>query len=92
MAELEIERQKLEIDRQILALSQERLRVQEEIRSHSIELAGKAANQFQLEEGMREVLIQSTLPNILQLQNVTGIELALPEPESNDEEESIKDP
>ncbi len=87
MAALELEKQRLAIEKERQALVEQRLDAQKKRIEDSLELANKAVDIVypNVDAEMRSVLIQTIMNNILQLQNVTGLELALPPPKKEEE-------
>ena len=88
---LEQEKQRLEIEGQRLALLEQRLEVQKKGIEFALEIACKTVDVLHpnADAEARTMLIQTLLPNILQLQNGKGLELALPPPK-HDEEKMTK--
>jgi len=84
LAVIEREKLKLEIEKERQALVEQRLEAQKKQIEGALELAYKAVDTVypNIDTEMRPVLIQTVMNNILQLQNVKGLELALPEPEN----------
>jgi len=89
---LEREKQELEIESQRLALLTKRLEVQKKGIEYALDIAGKAARVLHphADAEARAMIIQTLLPNILQIQNGKGLELVLEVPlllaPKNDEE------
>ena len=77
--ELELERLRLENEKERQALVELRLESQRKQIEDALELAGKAVDIVypNSDTEMRPLLIQTVMNNILQLQSVTGLELAL---------------
>jgi hypothetical protein len=85
--ELALEKERLAIEKDRLTLVEQRLDVQKKGIEDALELANKAVDTVypNVDAEMRSVLIQTIMNNILQLQNVTGLELALPPPKDDEE-------
>ncbi|HEX6482751.1 MAG TPA: pentapeptide repeat-containing protein [Ktedonobacteraceae bacterium] len=79
MATLEQEQKRLEIESQRLALLEQRLEVQKKGIEFALEIAEKTVDMLHpsADAETRAMIIQTLLPNILQLQNGKGLELAL---------------
>ena len=82
MALIERKKQELEIEKQRLELLEKRLEVQKKGIEYALEIANKTVDTIYLnaDAETRAMLVQTLLPNILQLQNGKGLELALPAP------------
>jgi Pentapeptide repeats (8 copies) len=80
--ELEFEKRRLEIERERQALIELRLDAQNKQLKDALDLARQAIDIVypNADVEMRPILFQTVLNNILQMQNVTGLELALPYP------------
>ncbi len=87
MAALEREKQKLAIEEDRLALVEHRLDIQRKGLEDALALASKTVDILRpnADPDARAMMIQSVLPSILQLQNVTGLKLALPPPKREEE-------
>jgi DNA repair exonuclease SbcCD ATPase subunit len=90
--QIEQEKQKLELERQQVALEKERLELFNTRMSYLIEIAGKMVDMLQphADQSTREMLIQTMLPDLLQLQNGEGLELTLPVPQGSEEKTETK--
>jgi hypothetical protein len=82
VALLEQEKQRLEIEQRRLEVIEKQLDVQKKSIENALELAGKIADTLHpdVDAATRAMVIQTLLPNIIQLQNGKGLELALPAP------------
>jgi|SRR6266436_7036413 len=80
MALLEQEQSRLEIERQRLELLEKQLDVQKKEIEYALEIAGKVVDLLHpgADPATRAMQIQALLPNLVQLQNGKGLELALP--------------
>lgn len=80
MATLEREKQKLSLEEQRLVVLEKRLDLQKKAVEYSLELAGAVVDRLQpgLDPAARSMAMQAILPNILQLQDVTGLAIVLP--------------
>ncbi len=85
--ELALEKERLAIEEDRLALVEHRLDIQKKGLEDALELASKTVDILRpnADPDARAMMIQSVLPSILQLQNVTGLELALPPPKKEEE-------
>ena len=85
LAELEREKRAIEIEKERLALLEQQLELQKKGIEYALEIAKKTVDLLQpnADDTTKGMLIQTILPNILQLQNGKGLTLALPEPEKN---------
>jgi len=85
--ELALEKERLAIEEDRLALVEHRLDIQKKGLEDALELASKTVDILRpnADPDARAMMIQSVLPSILQLQNVTGLELALPPPKREEE-------
>jgi hypothetical protein len=90
--QIEQEKQKLELERQQVALEKERLELFNTRMCYLIEIAGKLVDisQPHADQPTRVLLIQTMLPDLLQLQNGEGLELVLPAPQSSEEKTETK--
>ena len=86
MSAIELEKQRLAIEEDRLALVEHRLDIQKKGFEDALELASKTVDILRpnADPDARAMMIQSVLPSILQLQNVTGLELALPPPKKEE--------
>jgi transcriptional regulator with XRE-family HTH domain len=82
MALLEQEKQRLELEQRRLEVLEKQLEVQKKGIEYALELAGKIVDTLRpdVDAAARAMVIQTLLPNIIQLQNGKGLELALPPP------------
>lgn len=82
MAMLAKEQKRLEIEERRLALLEKRLDVEKKGIEYALELASRTVDILHptADAETRSMIMQSLLPNILQLQNGKGLELALPAP------------
>jgi hypothetical protein len=82
MALLEQEKQRLELEQRRLEVLEKQLEVQKKGIEYALEIAGKVVDTLHpgADPATRAMEIQSLLPNLVQLQNVKGLELALPIP------------
>jgi hypothetical protein len=80
--ELELERQRLAIEKERQTLIEQRLEAQNKQLDDALDLAKKAIDMVypNADAELRPVLFQTVLNNILQLQNASGLQLALSEP------------
>lgn len=88
MALLQREKQELEIERQRLELVEKRLEIQKKGIEYALEIASKTVGVLYptaIAE-TKAMLTQALLPTILQLDNVKGVELVLPAPQSSEGE------
>lgn len=85
--ELELEKQRLEIEKERQSLVEQRLDAQKKQIVDALEIASKAVDTVypKADAEMRPVLIQTVMNNILQLQNIKGLELAPPKPKDQEE-------
>jgi hypothetical protein len=88
MALLEQEKKRLEIESQRLALLEQRLALQKKEIEYALEIASMIVDKLHpgADQATKAMEIQALLPNILQLQNGKGIELALPAPQKSESE------
>ncbi len=86
---LEMEKQQLEIERQRLEVQERRLDIEKKRIDYALETASKMVNMLRpdADKETREMLLRTLLPNLLQLGNGQGLELALPA-RLNDKEEA----
>jgi hypothetical protein len=84
--QLELERQRLEIDRQNVALQKERLEYQIAARDFAFDTAGMMIEKLypEADKSTKAILIRTLIPDLLQLGNGKGLELALPVAEDDD--------
>ena len=84
----EQERQELANERDRLEILEKRLDVQKKGIEYALEIATKTVTVLYpyADEQTKAMLMQTLLPNILQLQNSKGLELVLPAPQSGGEE------
>jgi len=84
---LEQERHELAIERERLEILEKPIDVQKKGIEYALEIATKtvAVLHPDADEQTKAMLIQTLLPNLLQLQNSKGIVLVLPEPHNNEE-------
>jgi len=84
--QLELERQRLEIDRQNVALQKERLEYQIAARDFAFDTAGMMIEKLypEADKSTKAILIRTLIPELLQLGNGKGLELALPVAEDDD--------
>jgi hypothetical protein len=80
MASLEREKQQLEIEQRRLEVLEKRLEVQKKGIEYALEIASKVVDVLHssADPATRAMEIQALLPNLVQLQNGKGLELALP--------------
>ncbi len=80
MALLEREQRRLEIEKQRLEILEKQLEVQKKGIEYALEIAGKVVDLLHpsADPATRAMEIQALLPNLVQLQNGKGLELALP--------------
>lgn len=80
-AVLEREKQRLVLETQRLEIIEKQLEVQKKAVEYSLELAGTYVDTLQpdLDPAARAMAMQAVLPSILQLQNITGLAVLLPE-------------
>jgi uncharacterized protein YukE len=80
MAALEQEQRRLEIEKQRLEVLEKQLEVQKKGIEYALEIAGKVVDLLRpgTDPTARAMEIQALLPNLVQLQNGKGLELALP--------------
>jgi hypothetical protein len=80
MAALEQEQRRLEIEKQRLEVLEKQLEVQKKGIEYALEIAGKVVDLLHpgADPATRAMEIQVLLPNLVQLQNGKGLELALP--------------
>ncbi len=85
MAEIEREQKRLEIEAQRLKLLEQQLDLQKKSVEVALDLAGKIVDSLHptTDQSARTMMMRIVLPNILQLQNVKGLELILPAPPSD---------
>ncbi len=91
--QIELEKQKFELEKQRLEMLEKRLEIQRKEIEYALEVAGELIDALQpnADQATRAMAIQTLLPNILQLQNGKGLELALPAPQGSEEKiESIE--
>ncbi len=90
VALLEQEHQRLAIEQQRLELLEKRLEVQKKGIEYAFEIAGRVVDTLHpgADPAARAMEIQALLPNLLQLQNGRGLELALPSQPPNAEPSS----
>lgn len=79
-SELELTREQLAIEREKVALLRETMEAQKLGIEYALEIAGKLIDTLypNADAETKGMMIQSILPNILQLDTVRGLELALP--------------
>jgi hypothetical protein len=84
---LELEKQRLEIDRQNVALQKERLEYQIAARDFAFDTANMMIERLypEVDKSTKAILIRTLIPDLLQLGNGKGLELALPEAPEDDE-------
>lgn len=84
MALLEQERQRLELEIRRTDLLEKQLEVQKKGIEYALEIAGNIVDTLHpgADPATRAMAIRTLLPNIIQLQNGKGLELALPPPSS----------
>jgi hypothetical protein len=77
---LEQEKQRLELEQRRLEVLEKQLEVQKKGIEYALEIAGKVFDTLHpgSDSATRAMAIQALLPNIIQLQNGRGLELALP--------------
>lgn len=87
-AELELEKQRLEIDRQTVALQKERLEYQIAARDFAFETATMMIEKLypEVDKSSKAMLIRTLIPELLQLGNGKGLELALPAQQVKEDE------
>jgi hypothetical protein len=75
------------LERQQIALQKEQLDLITMRMNNAIEIAGKMVDILQpnADQAARAMLIQTMLPNLFQLQDGKGLELALPEPQKEEQ-------
>jgi len=80
MALLEQEKQRLELEQRRLEVLEKQLEVQKKGIEYALEIAGKVIDTLHpgADAATRAMEIQTLLPNLIQLQNGKGLELALP--------------
>jgi transcriptional regulator with XRE-family HTH domain len=80
MALLQQERQRLEVEKQRLEVLEKQLEIQKKGIEYALEIAGKVVDLLHpsADSATRAMEIQALLPNLVQLQNGRGLELALP--------------
>ena len=80
MAILEREQRRLEIEQRRLELLERQLEIQKKGIEYALEIAGKVVDTLHpgADPATRAMEIQALLPNLVQLQNGKGLELALP--------------
>lgn len=88
MALLEKEKQELKNERKRLGLIEKRLEIQKKGIEYALEIANKMVDALypNANAEAKAMLTRTLLPNILQLDNVKGLELVLPAPQSSKEE------
>ncbi len=81
---LEQERRRLEIEKQRLEVLEHQLEVQKKGIEYALEIADKVVDLLHpsMDPATRAMEIQALLPNLVQLQNGKGLELALPASQS----------
>jgi len=84
LALLEQERRRLEIEKQRLEVLEHQLEVQKKGIEYALEIADKVVDLLHpsMDPATRAMEIQALLPNLVQLQNGKGLELALPASQS----------
>jgi len=84
-SELERMKEELAIERERVVLLRETIETQKQGIEYALEIAGRLVDTLypNTETETKGMLIRTLLPNILQLQNVKGLELTLPAPASN---------
>ncbi|HEY0752347.1 MAG TPA: pentapeptide repeat-containing protein [Ktedonobacteraceae bacterium] len=87
MALLEQEKQRLELEQRRLEVLEKQLEVQKKGIEYALEIASKVVDTLHpgADSATRAMEIQALLPNLIQLQNGKGLELALPPPPKSDE-------
>jgi hypothetical protein len=85
MALLEHEQRRLKIEQQRLEVLEKQLEVQKKGIEYALEIAGKVVDTLHpgADAATRAMEIQILLPNLVQLQNGKGLELALPVSQEN---------
>jgi uncharacterized protein YjbI with pentapeptide repeats len=84
---LEQEKQRLELEQRRLEVLEKQLEVQKKGIEYALEIAGKVVDTLHpgADPATRAMEIQTLLPNLVQLQNGRGLELALPTPPKSTE-------
>lgn len=92
IALLQKEKQELEIERQRLELVEKRLEIQKKGIEYALEIASKTVDVLYptANAETKAMLTRMLLPTILQLDNVKGVELVLPPPQSSEGETETK--
>ena len=87
MAALEEEQKRIEVEQKRLSYMEHRLELEKKNFEYARELAelGAAISSPNVQTDIKVMIAQLTLNNILQLQNATGLELALPPPKVGEE-------
>ncbi len=82
---LEIDKEQIEVEKQRLELQEKRLEIERKRVDYALEAASKMVIVLRpdADAETREMLIRSLLPNLLQLGNTIGVEVSLPVPQSN---------
>ena len=88
MAVLEREQQRLEVEQRRLEILEKQLEIQKKSIEYALEIASKVVDTLHpgADSATRAMQIQALLPNLIQLQNVKGLELALPAQDKGAEE------
>ena len=92
MALLEKEKQELENERRRLELIEKRLEIQKKGLEYALEIANKTVDVLYptANAEAKAMITRTLLPTILQLDNVKGLELVLPAPQSSEEKTETK--
>jgi hypothetical protein len=89
-AELERQRDLLEIEKQQLEIEKQRFELQANRISYALKTAGEMVDLMHpdLEAATKAMIVQSLVPNLLQLANGKGLELGLPAPQVEAKQDS----
>jgi Pentapeptide repeats (8 copies) len=85
--QLELEKQRLEMEKQQLEIERQRLEVEKNRVEIALETAGKMVDALRpgIDVETKGMLMQTLLPNLLQLGHAQGLELALPASQENED-------
>jgi hypothetical protein len=87
LLQIDLDRQKLELERQQVALQREQAELENTRMTYAIEAANKMVTMLapSANQATRTMLIQSLLPNILQLHAIPNVTITLPLPSQGSE-------